>query len=42
MPNIDTNRTLKSNSDISVFMLDVFEAYEKCKINLMEIKKINE
>ncbi|CUU71048.1 Uncharacterised protein [Campylobacter hyointestinalis subsp. hyointestinalis] len=42
VPQIDINRTFETNTDISIFMLDVYEAYEKCKINLKGVSKYNE
>ncbi|WP_033916232.1 hypothetical protein [Campylobacter sputorum] len=42
IPNVDTNRTIKTNADISLFMLDLFEGYEKCRVNLESIKRLND
>lgn len=42
VPIIDTNRTLKTDVDISLFMLDLYEGYQKCVINLEAIKRIND
>ena len=39
---IDTNRSIIANKDVSLFMLDLYKAYNECKINLEAIKEINQ
>ena len=39
---IDTNRSIITNRDVSLFMLDLYKAYNECKINLESIKEINQ
>ena len=38
---IDLNRSIITNKDASLFMLDLYEAYEECVINLEAIKELN-
>nr|DAR24541.1 MAG TPA: hypothetical protein [Caudoviricetes sp.] len=42
MPRIDANRTIASQADAAELMLDLYEAYAKCAINLESIRKLNE
>lgn len=42
IPYIDTNRSIKNEIDISMFMLDIYEAYSKCTMQLNGIKRIND
>lgn len=39
---IDTNRSIITNMDASLFMLDLYKAYDECRINLESIKEINQ
>ena len=39
---IDTNRSIITNRDVSLFMLDLYKAYNECKINLESIKEMNQ
>ena len=39
---IDTNRSIITNRDVSLFMVDLYKAYNECKINLESIKEINQ
>jgi hypothetical protein len=39
-PVIDTSKEPKTDKEIALFMLDIYEAYEKCAINLKSISKI--
>ena len=39
---IDTNRSIITNRDVSLFMLDLYKVYNECKINLESIKEINQ
>ena len=39
---IYTNRSIITNRDVSLFMLDLYKAYNECKINLESIKEINQ
>ena len=39
-PAIDTSKEPKTDKEIALFMLDIYEAYEKCAINLKSVKKI--
>ena len=39
-PVIDTSKEPKTDKEIALFMLDIYEAYEKCAINLKSINKI--
>lgn len=34
IPEVDTNRSLNSSLDMSLFILDIYEGYKKCVINL--------
>ncbi|WP_297963711.1 hypothetical protein [uncultured Campylobacter sp.] len=42
VPRVDTNRTIASQADAAELMLDLYEAYAKCAINLESIRKLNE
>lgn len=39
-PKIEVSKEPKSEQEIALFMLDIYEAYEKCAINLRSVKKI--
>lgn len=39
---IDLNRSIKTNKDASLFMLDLYGAYEECVIHLDSIKELNQ
>ena len=39
---IDTNRSIITNKDVSLFMLDLYKAYNECRINLESIIEINQ
>ena len=39
-PKIAVEKEPKTDKEIAIFMLDLFEAYEKCALNLRSIKKI--
>lgn len=41
-PAIDTNIDLNNDKEVAMFMLDLYEGYKKCKINLQAIKEIND
>lgn len=41
-PKIDSNRTLESDADLALFMLDIYTAYEKCVINLNTLKRLEQ
>lgn len=38
---IDTNRTIITNKDASLFMIDLYNGYTECLINLKAIKELN-
>ena len=40
VPSIDLNRSINTQTDTALFMLDLYEAYEKCVINLKSIKRL--
>lgn len=40
LPMVDTNRTIQTQSDTALFLLDIYEAYEKCVINLKSIRNL--
>lgn len=40
IPMIDTEREIKTQSDTALFLLDIYEAYEKCSLNLQSIKRL--
>lgn len=42
VPYVDTNRSIKSDVDISLFMIDLYDGYKQCVINLESIKRIND
>lgn len=42
IPKIDTNRTITQDKEAGLLMLDLFEAYEKCALNLKSIKRLND
>lgn len=42
IPKIDTNRTITQDKEVGLLMLDLFEAYEKCALNLKSIKRLND
>ena len=42
IPYVDTNRSVKTDAEIGLFMLDLFEGYGKCVIQLEKIKRIND
>ena len=42
VPRIDANRTIRNQADAAELMLDLYEAYAKCAINLESIRKLNE
>lgn len=42
IPRIDTNRTITQDKEVGLLMLDLFEAYEKCALNLKSIKRLND
>lgn len=35
-------REIKTNKDASIFMLDIYNAYEKCVLQLEAIREVNE
>ena len=39
-PTIAVDKEPKTEQEIALFMLDIYEAYEKCAINLRSVKKI--
>lgn len=41
-PLIDTSKEPKTDKEIALFMLDIYEAYEKCVINLKSIKRLQD
>ena len=40
VPKIEVSKEPKTEQEIALFMLDIYEAYEKCAINLRSVKKI--
>ena len=38
---IELNRSFNSQKDIAEFILDLYESYEECRVNLDSIKKWN-
>ncbi|MDA3056421.1 hypothetical protein OFN70_07420 [Campylobacter sp. CN_NE3] len=40
VPSVDLNRSINTQSETALFMLDLYEAYEKCAINLKSIKRL--
>lgn len=38
---IDLNRTIDTSKDASLFMIDLYNSYKECIINLESIKEIN-
>ena len=39
-PKIDINREIETQTQTAIFLLDLYEAYEKCTMNLRSIKKL--
>lgn len=39
---IDTNRSIITDVDVSEFMLDLYRGYNECRINLQAIEKLND
>lgn len=42
IPKVDTNREIKTQTQTAIFLLDIYEAYNKCVLNLKSIKKLSD
>ena len=42
IPQVDTEREIKTQTQTAIFLLDLYEAYSKCTLNLRSIKKLND
>ena len=40
IPKVDTNRSINTQSETALFMLDLYEAYAKCALNLKSIRNL--
>ena len=40
IPKVDLNRSINTQTETALFMLDLYEAYEKCSLNLKSIQRL--
>ena len=40
VPSVDLNRSINTQSETALFMLDLYEAYAKCALNLRSIERL--
>lgn len=40
IPKVDLNRSINTQTETALFMLDLYEAYAKCALNLKSIRNL--